>query len=381
MRLTRALRKIHSLRRRFRQAQMVARAIKSRSHPILAHVIPIRRCNLACAYCNEYDKVSSPVPTAEMLRRIDMLAALGTEIITFSGGEPLLHPDLDELIRRIRRHGRIATLITNGYLLSPERIRQLNRAGLEHLQISIDNVHPDDVSKKSLKVLDRKLEWLAAFAKFDVSINSVVGAGVQHPGDALTITRRALELGFETTVGTIHDHVGQLMPLQDADRAVYEQIQGERKPGFWAFAYDNLFQKNLAAGQPNDWQCRAGSRYLYICEDGLVHYCSQQRGYPAIPLEKYTPEDLDREYWTRKPCAPYCTVSCVHRVAMIDMVRDDPRKALTKFFPPAAPGAPANVPFGVRFLSSLFLSPEDGRPQSGASRAMAGAVMRVLGIK
>jgi MoaA/NifB/PqqE/SkfB family radical SAM enzyme len=381
MSLARALRKMRSLPRRFRQAQMIARALKSRRHPILAHIIPIRRCNLSCAYCNEYDKVSSPVPAAEMARRIDLLAALGTEIITFSGGEPLLHPELDELIRRIRRHGRIATLITNGYLLSPERIRQLNRAGLEHLQISIDNVQPDEVSKKSLKVLDKKLEWLAEYAEFDVSINSVVGAGVKHPEDALIITRRALELGFDTTVGTIHDHKGQLQPLQDADRTVYDRIQKERKPGFWAFAYDNLFQKNLAAGQPNDWQCRAGSRYLYICEDGLVHYCSQQRGYPAIPLEKYTGEDLEREYWTKKPCAPFCTVSCVHRVAMIDLMRENPRLAMAKFFPPAEPGAAAQLPAGVKILSSLFLPPESGKPQSRVAKAMAGAVMRVLGIK
>ena len=48
----------------------------------------------------------------------------------------------------------------------------------------------------------------------------------------------------------------------------------------------------LARGLPNDWQCRAGSRYLYVCEDGLVHYCSQQRGYPAVPLAKYTLADL-----------------------------------------------------------------------------------------
>jgi len=381
MGLAPTLRKVHSLPRRFRQARMIARAIESSRHPILAHIIPVRRCNLACAYCNEYDKVSSPVSTGEMLRRIDLLAALGTEIITFSGGEPLLHPGLDALIGHIRQHGRIATLITNGYLLSPDRIRQLNRAGLEHLQISIDNVKPDDVSKKSLKVLDKKLEWLREYATFDISINSVVGAGVKHPEDALTITRRALELGFDTTVGTIHDHHGQLQPLQDADRTVYDQIQKERAPGFWAFAYDNLFQKNLAAGQPNDWQCRAGSRYLYICEDGLVHYCSQQRGYPAIPLEKYTAGDLEREYWTKKPCAPFCTVSCVHRVAMIDLVREDPRKALGNFFPPPATGAPAKVPWVVRGLSSLFLPPQNGRPQSRVSKAMAGGVMRVLGIK
>lgn len=377
----RAFRRLRSLPRRFRQAQMIARSLKSGRHPILAHIIPIRRCNLACAYCNEYDKVSQPVPTDVMMRRIDLLAALGTEIITFSGGEPLLHPDLDELIRRIRSHGRIVTLITNGYLLSPDRIRQLNRAGLEHLQISIDNVNPDDVSKKSLKVLDKKLEWLAEYADFDVSINSVIGAGVNHPEDALTITRRALELGFDTTVGAIHDHTGQLRPLPDADRAVYEQIQRERKPGFWAFAYDNLFQKNLVEGRANEWQCRAGSRYLYICEDGLVHYCSQQRGYPAIPLEEYSEADLEREYSTKKPCAPFCTVSCVHRVAMIDLVRENPRGALARFFPPAAPGESAQAPLSVRVLSSLFLPPVDGKPQSQTTKLAARMVKRVLGIQ
>lgn len=377
----RAFRRLRSLPRRFRQAQMIARSLKSGRHPILAHIIPIRRCNLACAYCNEYDKVSQPVPTDVMMRRIDLLAALGTEIITFSGGEPLLHPDLDELIRRIRSHGRIVTLITNGYLLSPDRIRQLNRAGLEHLQISIDNVNPDDVSKKSLKVLDKKLEWLAEYADFDVSINSVIGAGVNHPEDALTITRRALELGFDTTVGAIHDHTGQLRPLPDADRAVYEQIQRERKPGFWAFAYDNLFQKNLVEGRANEWQCRAGSRYLYICEDGLVHYCSQQRGYPAIPLEEYSEADLEREYSTKKPCAPFCTVSCVHRVAMIDLLRENPRGALARFFPPAAPGESAQAPLSVRVLSSLFLPPVDGKPQSQTTKLAARMVKRVLGIQ
>ena len=381
MRLARAVRNLRSFERRFRQTRMIARAIKSRQHPILAHIIPIRRCNLSCAYCNEYDKVSSPVSFAEMQRRIDLLAALGTAIITFSGGEPLLHPELDEMIRGIRAHGMIATLITNGYLLTPDRIHRLNHAGLEHLQISIDNVQPDAISKKSLKVLDKKLQWLAEHAEFDVNINSVLGAGVQNPEDALTITRRALELGFETTVGLVHDHSGQLQPLQDMEKAVYEQIQNERKPAFWAFAYDNLFHKNLALGQPNDWHCRAGSRYLYICEDGLVHYCSQQRGYPAVPLENYTHEDLDREYWTRKPCAPYCTISCVHRVAMIDLVREKPREALARFFPPTAPGEAARLPLGINFLSSIFLPPENGKPQNPIAKATAGVAMRLFGIK
>ena len=187
MTLARIKRKLLAVPRRLREARMFAKAMRSDGHPILAHIIPTRRCNLSCAYCNEYDNFSKPVPIEEMLRRIDRLAALGTTIITISGGEPLLHPDLDLIIRRIRDRRIIPTLITNGYLLTPARIRRLNRAGLHNLQISIDNVRPDEVSKKSLSVLDQKLRWLADYAEFDVNINAVVGAGIRNPEDALAV--------------------------------------------------------------------------------------------------------------------------------------------------------------------------------------------------
>src|ERR1700688_5260998 len=235
------VRRLRSYQRRIRQTRMVARAIKSKHHPILAHIIPMRRCNLSCAYCNEYDKVSDPVPTAEMLRRIELLAKLGTGIITISGGEPLLHPDLDEIICAIRSHGAIATIITNGYLLTPERIQRLNRAGLEHLQISIDNVMPDEVSKKSLKVLDRKLEWLAEHAVFQVNINSVLGSGVKNPEDALAVAHRARDLGFTSTVGILHDDQGQLKPLGRRETEIFEEIMSMGKR---SFSRINQFQHN-----------------------------------------------------------------------------------------------------------------------------------------
>ena len=304
--------------RRLREWKMIAWGLLSTGHPILAHIIPMRRCNLACAYCNEFDNVSQPVPLKTMYRRIDKLAELGTSIITVSGGEPLLHPELDEILRRIRQTGALCGLITNGYLLTADRIQRLNRSGLEHLQISIDNVTPDEVSKKSLKTLDRKLELLARYAEFHVNINSVVGGGIKNPQDAITIGERAVHLGFTSTVGIIHSGDGQLLPLAEEERRVYARMKAMEKG---SYARVNQFQDNIAQGRPNDWRCRAGSRYLYICEDGLVHYCSQQRGYPATPLEQYTFEDLRREYVTEKPCAPHCTVSCVHQVSYIDFWR------------------------------------------------------------
>jgi MoaA/NifB/PqqE/SkfB family radical SAM enzyme len=290
-----------------------------------------------------------------VLSRIDRLTALGTGVVTLSGGEPLLHPDLDEIIRHIRRRGAIATLITNGYLLTLDRIRRLNRAGLDHLQISIDNVMPDDISKKSLKVLDRKLQWLAEAGEFDVTINSVVGGGLRNPDDAVTIAARAQELGFSTTVGILHDGTGRLLPLDRQQQMTLRRGTALGKSVF-DFANYNRFQKNLAGGRANDWHCRAGARYLYICEDGLVHWCSQQRGHPAVPLERYGLDDLTREYHRVKSCAPLCTVGCVHRVAQVDELRQDPKRALSEWFPAAGEGQPPRLPLPVRVLMWAFVT-------------------------
>ena len=336
--------------KRVREVRMLVRAFRFPYQPVNAHLIAIRQCNLSCAYCNEYDDRSAPVPTADVLRRIDRLAALGTGIVTLSGGEPLLHPDLDEIIRRIRARGMIATVITNGYLLSRDRISRLNRAGLDHLQISIDNVIPDEVSKKSLKVLDQKLQWLADDGVFDVTVNSVVGGGIRNPEDAVTIARRARALGFSTTVGLIHDGSGRLRALDEWQRTILEELVALGKSVF-DFANYNRFQRNLGNGQPNDWHCGAGSRYLYICEDGLVHWCSQQRGHPGIPLEQYGPEDLRREYHRVKSCAPLCTVGCVHRVAQVDELRQNPQLALSTWFPAGVRQPPA-----VRILRWAFVT-------------------------
>src|SRR5271169_2541797 len=127
VRLARSLR---FARTRTRELLMIGKALASTRHPVLVHVIPMRRCNLACGYCNEYDDVSKPVPIEEMKRRLDLLADMGTSVITISGGEPLMHPEIEEVIRHTRSRGMMAGMITNGFLLSKERIGTLNEAGL-----------------------------------------------------------------------------------------------------------------------------------------------------------------------------------------------------------------------------------------------------------
>jgi MoaA/NifB/PqqE/SkfB family radical SAM enzyme len=319
------MRLIRKASRQVRSVREFVRGLTDTEHPLLVHIVPMRRCNIDCGYCNEFDKVSKPVPFELMAQRIKKLAELGTSVIAFSGGEPLMHPQLDDIIRDIRRQGMIAGLITNGYFLSPKRIHALNDAGLDYLQISIDNLEPDQISKKSLRLLDKKLQWLAEHAEFDVNINSVVGGGIRYPEDARHINQRARELGFSTSLGIIHDGAGFLKPLGSRERKVFDDvtriINGPRQVIKNLYSGIRGFQENLVEGKPNEWFCRAGARYLYICEHGLVHWCSQQRGTPGTPLADYSVEDIRREFMAPKWCAPYCTIGCVHRVSTMDYWR------------------------------------------------------------
>jgi MoaA/NifB/PqqE/SkfB family radical SAM enzyme len=363
--MARFTRRAKRVLRILREARMFARAMQSPRHPILAQVIVTRRCNLSCAYCNEFDRVSPPVPTADLLRRVDRLADLGTSIITLTGGESLLHPELDIVIARIRERDAMAVLLTNGFLLNKDRIRRLNRAGLDYLQLSIDNLKPDAVSKKSLSLLDQRLEELAACAEFQVTINSVVGAGANDPEDAHTIALRARALGFTSTVGVVHDGAGQLRPLEARHRDVVDRIL-RLAPSLFSFAQLGHFQEHVIRGLPNRWHCRAGGRFLYVCEDGFVHACSQQRGRPGIPLDTYTAANLVREADRPKPCAPFCTLSCVHQVAMLDRFREQPHETLAAMLDDRRARDPGfRAPAAVRMLSWAFLDP---RRQEAAAR-------------
>src|ERR1019366_1980065 len=91
-------RKLKAIERDAHGLWQILKAVVSTDHPLLAHLIPTRRCNLACTYCNGFDDFSKPVPTEQMLRRVDLLGDLGTSVVTISRGEPLDRPQLDDII-------------------------------------------------------------------------------------------------------------------------------------------------------------------------------------------------------------------------------------------------------------------------------------------
>jgi molybdenum cofactor biosynthesis enzyme MoaA len=171
-----------------------SRAMLQPATPLLAQMVVTRRCNLSCGYCNEYDDRSAPLPLDDLFRRIEHLAALGTLTVTLTGGEPLLHPDLHQLIARVTSYGMVCTTITNGYPVTLRWIDRLNRAGLSWLQISIDNLEPNDVSQKSLSKIKPKLALLTEHARFGVNVNAVLGSCT--PDDARQLVREVEALGL-----------------------------------------------------------------------------------------------------------------------------------------------------------------------------------------
>lgn len=300
--------------------KIVWHALRSVDHPLLAHLVVTRRCNLSCSYCNEYDDHSPPVPVDELKRRVRKLADLKTLMIACTGGEPLLHPAIGEVIREIRRHGIVAMITTNGYPLTTELIDSLNEAGLQALQVSIDNLVPDATSAKSLAALEPKLRLLKERARFKVNINSVLGAADAGASDVIAVAERAMQYGFSHSVGLVHDAGGALRPLSPRQRAAFDDVGKASNAFLHRFNY-RVFQKNAVNGKPKKWKCRAGARYLYICEDGLVHWCSQRRGVPGIPIGCYGLDEIRVGFQTRKDCSPLCTVTCVRQVSAFDARR------------------------------------------------------------
>lgn len=305
-------------------AAKLVRAAFDRDRPLMAHVVVTRRCNLSCGYCTEYDKVSPPVPLAEMRRRLEHLARLGTVVVTLTGGEALLHPDLPPIVAYARALGMTAAVNTNGYLLNRERIEALNDAGLYAMQVSIDNVQPTAISKKSLRPLLPKLRTLAAHARFRVRVNTVLGTSA--PEEALEVAHAVMQLGFDAKCSLVRNPDGTLAPIDEPTRRVYEDIKrlGRRS----ALPLSEDFQDVLLRDGTIEWKCRAGARFFTVCEDGLVHLCTPRWGEGARPLAAYGVDDIRRAFDAPKACAARCPVTYAHQGSALDRLRSQDGPAM-----------------------------------------------------
>jgi len=279
----------------------------------------IRRCNLSCGYCSEYDKTSDPVPVEVLEQRFRKLKELGTFGISLTGGEPTLHPDLPHLIRTCRELRFYRTgMISNGFFLRPALIETLNQAGLQKMQISIDGVHPNETTQKVLSNLKKRLQWLRDYARFQVVISSVIGAS--PPEEAEEVVAFVRQLGFKARVLLVHDSEGQLK-LSREELETFENIV-EKLPRIGLEFSD--YRKKLVRGRPAPFKCRAGSRYLYVDEYGQVNWCSQTRNVWSKALMDYTLNDLREQFYKYKSCHANCTLNCSRSQSYFDSWRRQP---------------------------------------------------------
>ena len=285
--------------------------------PFFTQLVVMRRCNLSCGYCNEYDKTSEPVPLEILKERLQKLKSLGTYTLGLTGGEPTLHPDLPELIRYSRYDLKFlrTTMITNGFFLTQELIEKLNDSGLQILQISIDGVKPNDVTVKVLDSLRRRLQLLKDHAEFKIVVSGVVGSC--PPEESFEVIEYAKSMGFQPRVLLIHGPDGQVK-LSSGELAVYERIKKLIKK----HVYDPSDYKDRIIEEGSaPFKCRAGSRYLYVDENGIVNWCSQTRKFFAKPLMEYSHQDLREQFYSFKSCQDRCTLGCVRNSSYFDQWR------------------------------------------------------------
>jgi len=290
-----------------------------RYSPFLAHVVIIRRCNLSCGYCSEYDKVSYPVPVDILEKRLRKLRSLGTFGISLTGGEPTLHPNLPDLIRTCRELGFFRTgMISNGFLLRRDLIEALNQAGLQEMQISVDGVHANETTEKVLVNLEKRLQWLSEFARFRVIVSAVLGAC--HPEEGEAVVSFVQQTRFVPRVLLIHNDKGELNLTTEQVKA-FEKIVAKLPKTLVDFSN---YRKRFVREGSAPFKCRAGSRYLYIDEHGNVNWCSQTRNVWSKNLMDYTTSDLREQFHRYKPCHATCTLGCARSASQLDNWRSQP---------------------------------------------------------
>ncbi len=301
------------------------------SRPMYAQVIVTDDCNLDCAYCDEYAPGAPIIPLDTLKSRIDKLDALGAQVYDLLGGEPLIHPDIAALVRHIkckRTGSNLATIITNGFLLTATGIRALNDAGLDFMQVSVDSIHPTPLSKKSLKTLLPRLQLLAQEARFKVEIQTVLNDETYENYDAFRNLLKDLPFDFGFSV--MHGRGGQIA------------IQGEKflslLTRYGVFEGVNFYREHLSEMLRGDfsrpWKCLGGFKFLYVNAKGEVQWCGQQRGY-RFPLDRMDLDEL-RKNGHHKPCEAGCCLGCVR---MVSHTLGEPLKTLRSSLKLALVGA------------------------------------------
>jgi molybdenum cofactor biosynthesis enzyme MoaA len=254
------------------------------------------KCNASCRYCQWGDN-KNPAhlhqPPEAVLLPKETLTSLGTQRLVFSGGEPLLRNDLEQIVDHYSRIGLESVVtITNGILLSPARFRSLHKAGLTGVTFSIDSVDPKILrksraySEQTCQHIIRHLNIAAAYAKkngLEVGVNCVVNAANANLESML----RLVEFCGENDITTLKfspifddGYAGRIAPdlllrechaesLRKIGEAVTAACQSNTNPlGFWQNVAD------LASGEKLLGSCCDLAERQALAIRGEIKFCA-----------------------------------------------------------------------------------------------------------
>jgi MoaA/NifB/PqqE/SkfB family radical SAM enzyme len=286
--------------------------------PWAAHLYVTEQCNLDCHYCNEYDN-SIPNPNvADLKKWMDHIRALGVARIGFQGGEPLKHPAIAELVRYAKSIGFLpVSMSTNGFLLTLELLRDLEKAGLDKLQVSVDRMTPIESTRKSMKSILHKLDWFQD-SKIKLQVSGVLfNETLDEMGQVIDT---CLDRGIPVHARVIHDDLVHERALRDRNAnepllCFIEKQEELKRNGEKIHTSWNLFnyEKKMLRQEPVEWTCVAGYKYFFVSSRGKFWLCSQVR--TERDLLDITPEDL-LSYNRKKSCQVGCGVYCTAETSL-----------------------------------------------------------------
>src|SRR4029453_9752850 len=280
--------------------------------PWVAHLYVTEQCNLDCHYCNEFNN-SIPHPAlADLKKWMDHIRMLGVMRLGLQGGEPLKHPDIVEIVRHAKSIGFCqVSMSTNGFLLNRQLLADLQEAGLDELQISVDRMTPIASTRKAMKSIVHKLDWVK-----DSKVKLAVSGGLFKDtlDEMAQVIDTSLDLGVPVRARVIHNDLVHGRALRDSSERdallrFLEQQEKLKRSGQKIRSSWNVltYQKKMLRQEPIEWTCIAGYKYFFVSSTGKFWLCSQVRTERHI-LE-ITREDL-LSYNKKKSCQARCGVYC-----------------------------------------------------------------------
>ena len=266
------------------------------------------RCPLHCVFCYnpvQLKQASSELTTAEWVEVMRQARQLGAAQLGFSGGEPLVRDDLEELVQEAHRLGYYTNLITSGVGLTPARAQRLKDAGLDHVQLSFqDSTRElnDFLSHTKTFELKKKVAQTIKAHDWPMVMNCVLHRhNLPHVGQiiemALDLGAEYLELANVQYYGWAWVNRDHLMPtreqLQEAEAVVQQYRARIGKQCRLLFVVPDYFEERPKACM-NGW----GSVFLSIAPDGLAMPCHNARDLPGLQLPNVR-EHAIADIWQR----------------------------------------------------------------------------------